>query len=637
MVAFLGAIPVYASGLVKKNILVLNSYHKGYKWTDDITRGIEDVFRKEMDHVYLSFEYMDTKRVFNSRYIVQLVEIYRHKYQNAKFDAIISSDDNAFEFLKTYRDDLFPETPVVFCGVNYFKDVHLKGHRLFSGVNEKADIRAGLEVALGLHPDARKVYIVNDTTTTGQKLHAELLDITSEFQGRAQFVLLEDLAMETLQQTLQELAPGSIVYYTFFFRDSGGRFFEYDESIRKIAETCPVPVYGAWDFSLGFGIMGGMLASGYYQGETAARIASRILDGEAIDEIPVVKDSPNRYMFDFHQLERFGIKVSQLPAGSIVINQPSTFYAKHKKLFWSVTGVIIGLALVIFILAFNIWERKKAEKMLKWANESLRELIKNEQELRHDAQAASQVKTKFLNNVSHELRTPMNAIIGMNLLLQRTGLDNTQAKYLRHISESSNNLLHIIEDLLDFSELSTGELRLEKAAFRLDAVVGVLTDTFANKKIGFCIDIPAELPNALIGDSRRLQHVLVNLLDNAVKFSGETPNVTLGISKESETKGKVTLAFSVRDDGVGISPDHMDRLFLEPFTQGDDSSTRKHGGLGLGLCVCKSLVEMMDGSIWVESTPGNGSTFYFTAKFGRQAEEIPFTPPPDVKKFHDCG
>jgi PAS domain S-box-containing protein len=318
---------------------------------------------------------MDTKRVSDERYFHQLHEIYKHKFRNLSFDVIISSDDNAFNFLRKHRDEIFPGTPVVFCGVNFFKGSDLEGHDLFTGVNEEADFKAGIEIALRLHPDTKGVVVINDTTTTGMKIHEKLMEIIPDYQDSVNFVLLEDIEIEKIQEKLQGLPPDNVVFYTSFYRDKSGTFFEYDESISLIAKGCNVPIYAAWDFYLGYGIVGGMLTSGYYQGEAAAKLALRILGGEMVTDIPVIKESPNRYMFDYSQLDRFGISLSKLPRGSIVINKPYSFYSVHKGLVWGVFASIAGLTFIIFILSINIFKRKKAEERLKEAHEKLEERV----------------------------------------------------------------------------------------------------------------------------------------------------------------------------------------------------------------------------------------------------------------------
>ena len=361
-----------------KSVLVLHSYYKGYRWTDDEGRGLDSVLLPELGATNIYIEYMDTKRFFGRDSQGQFPDLYARKFAGHHFDAIVATDNNAFDFLREYRDSLFPNIPVVFCGVNYFKSEDLAGHRGFTGVSEEADVKDTLDLALRLHPDTRHLYVVNDMTETGQSVHQELVRLMPVYSGRLDFTFLEDYSMPDLLAELRALPPDSLVFYSFFSHDKTGRFFEYDESAKAVANASKAPIYGAWDFNLGFGMVGGKLISGFYQGVAAGKIVLRVLRGEDPDQIPVVRfasDRPNRYMFDYAPLQRFGIPVSALPKDSVIENMPETFFRRHK------TGVFAGVALFVFLIVtnwllwLNIRRRKAAERLLWDQQEHLEELV----------------------------------------------------------------------------------------------------------------------------------------------------------------------------------------------------------------------------------------------------------------------
>ena len=245
--------------------------------------------------------------------------------------------------------------------------------------------------------------------------------------------------------------------------------------------------------------------------------------------------------------------------------------------------------------------------------------VLNERTLKqHAAEAANKAKSEFLANMSHEIRTPMNGIIGMAELMSHTPLSAEQAEYLGMIQQSADALLRLLNDILDFSKIEAGKLELEQTEFGLRDCVGQTVKTLsvraAEKNLELACRIDPELPDTLEGDPGRLRQILVNLVGNAIKFTDEG-EVVIDVTQKSQKDGRVGLHFSVRDTGIGIPPDKQAKIF-EAFGQADASTTRQFGGTGLGLAISSQLVEMMNGQFWVDSEPGEGSTFNFTAEFG---------------------
>ncbi len=305
-------------------------------------------------------------------------------------------------------------------------------------------------------------------------------------------------------------------------------------------------------------------------------------------------------------------------------------------------------------LRLEITEREWADQALKKAHNSLekrvdertRELREANKKLlaaKNAADAAAQAKSDFLANMSHEIRTPLNGVITAADLALNTEIHEDINTYLKIIHSSGCSLLGVINDILDFSKIEAGRLDLEIYPFRLDELLDKLTSMFVTKtnekNIELLADIDTEIPVSLVGDPLRLRQILTNLLSNAVKFT-EKGGIYIGITVLKKNPDKAVLKFIIKDTGIGIQPGHFYRLF-QPFTQADASTTRKYGGTGLGLCICKQLVELMSGKIWVESEPGKGSSFIFILSFKRnkkdQEELFVFPKKPLKSERHIAG
>jgi PAS domain S-box-containing protein len=355
-----------ASGATDKaHVLVLNSYHPGLQSGDNIVKGISTTFAGQAMPVSFHIEYLDAERINDPFYFLKLYDIYKYKFFHRQFDVIIASDDPALRFLLEYAADLFGNTPVVFCGINYFEDYMLAEHPHFTGILETPDIKKTLALAMNLHPQLEEIIIINDSSQAGRVNRSVIDRIISDWGDTYRFHLIDNIDMASLLEKVASLEDSTIVLWVTFSRDNNDQVVDPKQSTALIAENYTAPIYGLRDISLGHGIVGGKLISGMHQGKAAAQIALRILQGESVHNIPIVKQSPNQWMFDYQQLKRFNIDVAALPANSTITNRQESVYEKNAKWIWALAVIFCIQALVIILLAFNTQMRLKAERAFK--------------------------------------------------------------------------------------------------------------------------------------------------------------------------------------------------------------------------------------------------------------------------------
>jgi len=360
--------PAFASQDRPARILVLHSYHQGLEWTDGVQREISRVFAEAGTHVDLDIHYLDMARlgpvIGRERIEARFVQHLSTVHHDRGHDLVLVSDNDAMDAILRHRDTIAPQVPIVFCGVNNFSESMIKGHSGISGVAETPSFDKTIELAGALRPGLRKILVLGEDTATGRQnlviLKAQLQD--AAFQPECHFSTETDIV--ALEKRLAGLTPEwAVLPMCRPFEND--RLLSVAEASARMSTASPVPLFAPWDFWMNHGPMGGVAVSSTSQGEAAARIALRILQGEPADSIPVLEDSPNLVILDQNALDRFRIPATRVPHDAIIMNRDLSFYEQYRILVWTYGLMSLAGSALCLLLAFNVAARRKAETSLK--------------------------------------------------------------------------------------------------------------------------------------------------------------------------------------------------------------------------------------------------------------------------------
>jgi len=356
-------------------VLLLNSYHQGYGWTDMITASIRAEFEKMEPIVQLSIEYMDSKHYQSPEYSEMLRKLYEYKYSNIEFDLIIVSDNFALDFIKLYREKLFSNIPIVFCGIDKYDESMNKGYPQITGVIEDYDLKQSIDLALKLHPRTKNIAVVCGSTSNGIVDIERFRSLAPYYQKEYKIIELVDWSWNELSERLENLPENTIVNRLSCTDSYKGIYKSGKDLARFWEKYCRFPTYTSMGHKVENGVLGGIITTGNLQGIAAVNLAKRILNGEPVAEIPVLHHSPSLPIFDYYQMKHFNIKASELPKNTIILNQPFSFYRQYKYLVWFVSAVVFFLTCLIIVLFVNIIRRREAQKALQENEKKYRLLI----------------------------------------------------------------------------------------------------------------------------------------------------------------------------------------------------------------------------------------------------------------------
>jgi signal transduction histidine kinase len=575
----------------KTRILILNSYHPYYSWSDNEINGIVETLHKARPDSEPIVEYLDCKFFPKMDHFKQARDLFLHKFKNVRVPLIIAVDNPALDFALKYRDEIFPGTPIIFCGINGFEPEMIAGQANITGVAELLDVKGTVELMLRMHPGTREIFIIHDYTSTGLATrHQAEKDLQGLF-GNVSIHYMDNLSTDEMLRQVKSLPATSLVLTLSYSRDSVGRVFDHSKIAKLLGEESPVPVYAGHEERIGHGIIGGSLLGGKLHGAKAAEMALEVLNGRDIATMPVYTGKTTRIMFDYNLLTRFNIPLERLPRDSILVNRPESFYKKYTVLVWATLGVIISLSIIITLLGINIRQGRRAA--LELARKA------------HDLEKSNAELNEFNMLAYHDLQEPLRVIGGFVQLLDRrykNKLDREADEFISIIVSNVSHLKQLFNDLLTYLNLGQRSIKTGPVD-GTDLIVSVLAklkEVIENRHSVITFDPFPEIA----GDRKLLTMLLKNLLENALKFSPNAPTIHLSCHREKDSS-----IISVRDNGLGIAPEYQEQIFLI-FKK--LHSREEYPGTGIGLAVCKRIVDLHGGKIWLESEPDKGSTFFFS-------------------------
>jgi signal transduction histidine kinase len=649
----------------KKRILVLHSYHQGLEWTDNITKGIQSVISPYHELFELQYEYLDTKRNSDEDYMEYMSKFITTKNAHISYELVIVADNTALKLINEGRITFKGNPPVVFCGINNYSPALTDGIEKVTGVVEVTDYRGTIDLMMKLHPTRRHLIVLLDRTPTGNSIREEFRQIESAYQGKLDIDFYRDFRLDEIPDNFSSLGNNDFIYILTFNKDRDNTFISYAEGIETLSRYVSVPLYGSWDFYLGKGIIGGLITSGYLQGEEAGKLALDILKGAKAENLTVISKSPTQYMFDYTYMKKIGMKISELPDDSVVINAPPTPYEQYRIVLYLFT--LSSMIVAIFIL----WRYKQQQAVLKVkhalaleleqkVDERTQELKTANRELeaayvelkRSHTQILQQEKMasigQLASGLAHEINTPVQ-FIGQNIAFLHDSFGELLSaidKYHNSIGVNDSNtetLLKLQEQLdsilddADFDYLQTEvPLAFDQTADGVRRVADIVramrnfapsSDSASMESVNVediiqpAIEISrnnwqsvAELsveyasPSVIVrGVRSELGQVILNLILNAadaireIPSSQNKPGSIHILSRSIDGWGEIVVA----DNGCGIEASLLGKIF-EPFF-----TTKEVGqGSGYGLAIAYSIVtETHGGEIIVESEPDKGSRF----------------------------
>lgn len=546
-------------------------------------------------------EYLDAVRTPFETYENELRVQLQRKYGAKRLDLILVVNLPALKLLLKNRASLFPNIPIVFMLLD---QQNLQGLNLSSdvtGVWAESNYRSNLDLALSLHPKTKRVVVISGVSEWDNYWRSQ---VQEDFSGLTGIEFSYLVGLSTVEQTkeLSGLPSNTIVFFISSVQDRAGNTYGNNEVIREISPTSSAPIYGTSDAYLGLGVVGGRLTSFEALGVGGAEMGLRVLRGEK-PEAMVQHGIPGVPMFDWRELQRWGISDRRLPVGSIVRFKQPSFWELYRGRILIALSLFTLQSLFIGLLLFERKRRQRAKEALDQLNTELEQRIATRTAM---LDTKSRELETFAYSVAHDLKAPLRGIDGYSRLLledHRDSLNQEGRMFLETINNSSAEMSQLIEDLLDYSRLERRTVQTARIELRplINTVVQAKQREALDRDIEFVVDVNG---GAVLADPGGLSQSLKNYLDNAIKFTRDVANARIEVGSKETVN---TCVVWVKDNGVGFDMAYCDRIF-DIFQR--LNRNEEYPGTGVGLAIVRKAMERMGGKAWAESEMGKGATFY---------------------------
>ncbi len=584
---------LYSQEKLGKKVLLLNSYHPEYAWTDDFTRGVESQLKVALEPEWLYVEYLDGRRMMdNKEYFESLVTFYRSKYANIKFDAIIVCDDYALEFLMEHKNYIFKNTPIIFGGINDMSKYNKLDYNQYTGVYEGLPVIENIDLIVKVQKDVEKIIILSDKTTQGKEVTTTAKALIKKWSNsKISLTIKDDFSYKEIKQEMSIADKNTAYLILVIIADREGRYFSFHKDLPSLSKVSKAPIYGMWGgLMIGNGALGGYINDPFTHGAEIAIITKKILSGIKPIDIKPKMQTIYRPTFDYNQMMRYNIDKSLLPENSKIYFEPQSYYNKHKGVIQTAMILLLSLSILIVILSMINKKQKKHNYELS--------TITNQLKLSNDH------LHQFAYMTSHQLRS---SAVNMEMLLNyfnEETLDNQEKNWTwEKISKTSLSIKSTVDDIATILSLQKQKTVKEFENVFLNQIFENLLLPYSKiieegeVKIKFNI----KSQDFIFTSKDVLTKILEILLENAILYrpKDRTLEITVGIEKHAK---ETHLSFS--DNGYGLPVAYKKNLF-QLYHRGHTDIE----GKGLGLFMSKLLAHSVNSSIEYDKEYKQGTKF----------------------------